>query len=641
MKLSKELREISTGGCKLKNDLIKYKVEVATRDENRTIVVDFFANEEYFSRTRWESPVAMHLRLILDKENSDLAWIYKDKKDKLHRHTAALGRYLYSSDYINISEADEKLLMEYLGVSQDDNHGLTALGVLTEEISEKKTAALRKKRGLFVDEEISLFSDAISDDVLRWVKLRIADDEKTLIYKKGNVNGLCYYCGCNVKATNKRFKQFEFVNCPHCGEKVMCSLQNGAAEKSHRVDTFIVPAKNGDVFLMRGFVLRRDPSAQYENIQEWIEEKERFAVRGKNLGCWTKTRYGWEKNKKRNIQNIYRNVYLRDFDELKKGTSLQYAEQGFFHKNRDFLSEITAWVRYPIIEKLFKTGYITIAQSIAYAPMSYEGMDPREESLKDFFRVPVSVLKNVSPTAEELSVRDAQRIQRFYSMGYDAEKIKLALAAEITADEAQKVTKYSSLQKVCRYIIEQNNQSRDRYKNSATDYTDYIHQLELLEENMKDKHILFPKNLAEAHRIMNERIRREQDKVEKNRIKKQDEEFAAKMQEYTYLNYADKKAGLTVIVPSSASQLKAEGKKLHHCVGGYINRVVSGQTLILFVRKTAAPSESFYTLEYKDGKIKQCRTKYNKDYRENAKVTSFVDKWLRYAHKTKGGKQNG
>ena len=44
--------------------------------------------------------------------------------------------------------------------------------------------------------------------------------------------------------------------------------------------------------------------------------------------------------------------------------------------------------------------------------------------------------------------------------------------------------------------------------------------------------------------------------------------------------------------------------------------------MILFIRQKTAPEEPFYTLEYKDGKVVQCRGKRNCSMTE--KVQTFV-----------------
>ena len=66
-----------------------------------------------------------------------------------------------------------------------------------------------------------------------------------------------------------------------------------------------------------------------------------------------------------------------------------------------------------------------------------------------------------------------------------------------------------------------------------------------------------------------------------------------------------------IVVPSSLDDIKREGEVLHHCVGTYTERVAKGETNIFFVRKEKEPSVPYFTVEYKNGKVAQCRGSHN------------------------------
>jgi hypothetical protein len=77
-----------------------------------------------------------------------------------------------------------------------------------------------------------------------------------------------------------------------------------------------------------------------------------------------------------------------------------------------------------------------------------------------------------------------------------------------------------------------------------------------------------------------------------------------------------------IVVPKDASEIDLEGKTLHHCVATYIGRVAKGQTMILFVRKTEEPTVPYFTMEWRDHKVIQCRGSHNCDMPSDVK--SFV-----------------
>jgi len=54
--------------------------------------------------------------------------------------------------------------------------------------------------------------------------------------------------------------------------------------------------------------------------------------------------------------------------------------------------------------------------------------------------------------------------------------------------------------------------------------------------------------------------------------------------------------GITIRPARSAGELAAEGSSLHHCVGGYAERVSKGETFIFFIRREEEPDMSWFTL---------------------------------------------
>ncbi|MBQ9794945.1 MAG: PcfJ domain-containing protein, partial [Clostridia bacterium] len=55
--------------------------------------------------------------------------------------------------------------------------------------------------------------------------------------------------------------------------------------------------------------------------------------------------------------------------------------------------------------------------------------------------------------------------------------------------------------------------------------------------------------------------------------------------------------------------------------------------VILFVREKSAPKKPFYTLEWRDGRVFQCRTNHNKTYTQDERVKAFVDAWVKHITK--------
>ena len=97
------------------------------------------------------------------------------------------------------------------------------------------------------------------------------------------------------------------------------------------------------------------------------------------------------------------------------------------------------------------------------------------------------------------------------------------------------------------------------------------------------------------------------------------------------------KAGDFLIRPArSQRELICEGKTLNHCVGSYAERMATGKTAIFFIRRSDAPDIPYFTLEFCEGRVSQCRGYKNDSYITVPEVEAFVKAWLGYLDKKKG-----
>lgn len=200
-----------------------------------------------------------------------------------------------------------------------------------------------------------------------------------------------------------------------------------------------------------------------------------------------------------------------------------------------------------------------------------------------------------------------------------------------------------SLHKLCRYIEKESerypigdknycrwNYSYNRYterkdprierkQNMANDWLEYIGWCKELKYDLSNMFIYMPNNFRKVHDRTAEEYKALQDKkaaAEKRRR----EEAARKELEQTKKAIAEifessegmdafsiKGKGLILVVPKNGDEIRAEGEALHHCVGGYVERVAKGETNIFFVRKADEPDKSYFTMEWNHNKIIQCR----------------------------------
>lgn len=172
-----------------------------------------------------------------------------------------------------------------------------------------------------------------------------------------------------------------------------------------------------------------------------------------------------------------------------------------------------------------------------------------------------------------------------------------------------------------------------RFGNFQEHYKDYCQQCKQLGYDLNDKIYAMPDNLFQAHQqltnILNQREVEEENRKNKEKLKKFEKRLDKLKETYCFSD------GYFFIRPAeSYKDLHTEGTTLKHCVySNYREEHISGKTTILFIRKVSEPDKPFYTMEYKNNVIVQCRGKCNCGTTEEVK--QFIDKWLAYVKQNK------
>lgn len=183
------------------------------------------------------------------------------------------------------------------------------------------------------------------------------------------------------------------------------------------------------------------------------------------------------------------------------------------------------------------------------------------------------------------------------------------------------IMKHVKLTKALSYIKKE--------KSSITTYADYLRDCEELEMDFTEKATLFPKDLEKLHVKLQKQIKRKRDEEAERKWIARQKKLKAK--------YSFKADGYAIVVPKKINDLIREGKDMHNCVGGYVDRVASGKTDVVYIRKVAEINKSLGTMEICDGRIKQARGKYNQDLPKE--VQDFVDKFRKEVLEKKKGRK--
>ena len=147
-------------------------------------------------------------------------------------------------------------------------------------------------------------------------------------------------------------------------------------------------------------------------------------------------------------------------------------------------------------------------------------------------------------------------------------------------------------------------------------YLDYIKFCKELRYDIKDKSILYPKNLRAKHDELQNLVKINKDKQTRKQIK-------ARYNKIKQNTYENKKF---VIYPTrSIEEMINESAQQNNCVKTYADRVAKGRCDIYFMRLVNEREKSLVTVEVRGNKVVQQRIKNNMDTTPEQK--RFLKKW--------------
>lgn len=139
--------------------------------------------------------------------------------------------------------------------------------------------------------------------------------------------------------------------------------------------------------------------------------------------------------------------------------------------------------------------------------------------------------------------------------------------------------------------------------------------------------VLFPRNFQQTHQRLALQRREKEDTIRKMEIAEKDKLLQAILPELEEI-YQFEDQQFCIVLPTCKEDFNREGRENHNCVGGsYYNKMLGGQSCVMFLRRKEEPDKAFCTVEMNGEKIIQCRAVRNSEPPEEAKA--FMDKFSR------------
>ena len=532
--------------------------------------------------------------------NIEHLWDFREKSEE---EKAAYGTYWYK-------EHDRKLIVDFTGSEKQDINS----AVLEWQQYEKHRGETE-----VIDAAMSLIPD-IPKDFEKWAFTDAVP--QYMYYEYGKRIGLCTCCGKHheLKEQPKYGKE---GTCPGCKRKV----QYRTYKKKGRIHDWEYAAliqKIQGGYVLRFFALNQlieQGTRSYGGMSEKIritynEQWNRQAIysyhryKTTNKIRWCNgyeylSAYGGRKEEERC------RLYPRNLRKILKGSKLEYsgmpefARTGIEFYQQDFIDKAK---EYTGIEKLIKAEFYNLTNSC----ISYGSRAPIDLYQK-------RVKKVLGLTGEYYNlIRDKDPTWREYEVTEQCQDVGI----RATWEQIQKMSQYarnfaiymrhSTPHKMLKYIEGLKSEGPYAMRNQeVNDYHDYLQLAAGLGYNLDDDWILYPKNLKERHDQLTEEQNERKAELEKESDDKKDRNLKRTIKRKGWTRYEMETEQLLIRLPKCAHEIRKEGNAQHHCVATYMDRMVAGETCILFIRKKEEQDKSYYTVEVKDNEVIQVRGKYN------------------------------
>lgn len=633
---------------------VRWKVTVKEPvvDGERLLVVDFLENTACVSYKR-ETP---SFRIVCGKKSREVKGITHEGKIQ-QKVLDSFRRF--AGEYAMISPREEEALRRFLKAEKTRNHQLDNLYTWIKQTRQEMKKRSMEERGELMDEDYRLCPEALPKGLIDYIRREVLPKDRVIIYKRGNVNGICTVCGTQVRAMGRRFTQSAYATCPNCGARVSCVLEDGCSFAANYIENIVAVQKgtDGKTVFFRQWLLRRDHTARWEHIEDFLQETVRYAIRGAKTAKWQKEgkwnyymkteRYKLDEWTRWSDNRIYDGSYFfypTGIEEALSGTAMQYADlEGYLEErghNKNPIYFLEYHARYPVIEFLWKAGYRNIVHNRIFG-MDRENRNAilwERKKLKECFKFPLRILKLMPP--EEWKLDDVQRanyLWKNYGERITDAEMRMALQSRTDVQNLTGAMPYAGIGKILKYIQKQTEKRKEEKGHTTYTlegiiraYRDYLRECEQLHFDLHDREILFPKDLVAAHDRTMEQVEFEKNKADQEKFQKAVEKLE---------KFAWSEGDFFIRPAREQMELTAEGKALHHCVGGYIRDMAEGETAIFFLRKVSEPDKPFYTLELQKKRVIQCRTEHNASYDRNPDVKNFVDMWMEKVVKKGGNKK--
>lgn len=290
-------------------------------------------------------------------------------------------------------------------------------------------------------------------------------------------------------------------------------------------------------------------------------------------------------------------LYTDNLKNILKGTIYEKSrlwELAKKEKDYIYLPDLLSAAKYPSFETLVEMKLYNLAYDARHLECkgSFKKIFGLDKTYYEF-------MKKHNITREQLNILQIYPTK-------DIRKLKFLQKYEYVIED---IKKYTTIDNFMKYFKQKRLKDAHLYR----DYLKFVKELGL---DLKNKKYLFPDKLKTMHDIYEKQIKiMKQEKIQKNI-----EERVKDLMDNTFKNKE-----FIIFPASSVEELVDESKQQNNCVRTYAEKYSNGECDIYFMRKLSNPKISVVTVEVRENRVVQKRTKNNE--KTDKKQDEFLETW--------------
>lgn len=496
-----------------------------------------------------------------------------------------------------------------------------------------------------IDETMALVPP-IPADFEKWVTEYGLYKDRYIFYhadgKKKEKPAYCMQCGSSFMAD--RPKKNKKCKCPACKKTALLLPWTSKNIRSKHDICLIQRLKDGTGWVTRRFRVLLIAKKQdnwkpntyideevrdiYSNdlIQYGHFEYGQYKTTGIIRWCYTAN----EPSRKSYYYDDYEmgeaRVYWKNIKKERQGTSIRYIPlESALSKSPGTYIGIKRMMKmlreHKEIEYFIKMGFKRLSVDMLNEKLSFKiGKKPWEV---------LGISKDLMQDAlkYDVSARELHMMRAAEECGYKLTKTEMKFFSQyFNETDICKILRYATPHRMYRYYTETLKNVRN-----YGDYIDYLDAAEKCRYDMRNEMVLFPKNFRQAHDMAAQELEQQRQRIADMKIRQKNKEYA-KMLPQIKAMYEFEDEEFYIKVPEKMSDFTQEGHMNHNCVATYFDRVVRGETVVVFLRKKALPDQAYCTVEITNvASIKQLRSNYNRQAPPEAE--KFAKRWMKEVRK--------